>query len=361
MKENKTPYIKLSLKTIKDNLNFFSKALGFQKQEIYYPIKVNSEIKILSLLKNEGVNFETGAISEIEKLIKLGVSPQNIIYGNPVKADEHILQAYNLGIRTFGLDSFVELEKISKLAPNSKLYFRLDISNHGAEWALTKKFGCSKTDLFELFEKSTIFGLAPMGISFHVGWNNADVENWENVFEYIDEVKNDLKKQFPDFNFINIGSGFPAHKNDGKENLKEISKIILPYLNKWRSENIKLIAEPGSFLVAYAGILHTKIIEIIERKDKKWVFIDAGVFQGFFWSLSGINYNIRAEKQNNNENFEEFVVCGPTCDSHDVFSYSVKLPKSIKKGDILYIEPAGAYIYSAKEYNGFFYPPQIFE
>ena len=39
----------------------------------------------------------------------------------------------------------------------------------------------------------------------------------------------------------------------------------------------------------------------------------------FFWSLSGINYNIRAEKQNNNENFEEFVVCGPTCDSHDVF------------------------------------------
>ena len=65
MKENKTPYIKLSLKTIKENLNFFSKTLGFQKQDIYYPIKVNSDIKILSLLKNEGVNFETGAISEM--------------------------------------------------------------------------------------------------------------------------------------------------------------------------------------------------------------------------------------------------------------------------------------------------------
>ncbi|MCK9255042.1 MAG: hypothetical protein M0Q45_01480 [Bacteroidales bacterium] len=361
MKKNKTPYIKLSLETIKENLDFFTKTLGFKNQEIYYPVKVNSDENILNLLKKEEVNFETGAISEIENLLKLGILPENILYGNPVKSDENILKAYSLGINIFGLDSLVELEKIAKLAPNSKVYFRLNISNQGAEWDLTKKFGCSKTDLFELFRKSKTLGLNPCGISFHVGWNNDNIENWNNVFEYINELKNDLINQNFSFEFINIGSGFPAHKNDGKENLKEIAKIILPYLNKWRKENIKLIAEPGSFLVAYAGILHTKIIEIIEKKGKKWVFVDTGIFQGFYWILSGLNYNIRAEKPESNFETEEFVVCGPSCDTHDVFSYKVKLPKSIKKGDILCVEPAGAYIFSAKEYNGFSYPIQIVE
>ncbi len=359
MKISKTPYIKLSLKAVADNLKYFTEILAFKNSEIFYPIKVNSDNKLLENLKSLAVNFEVGAISEIEKLTNLGINPENVFYGNPVKADENILKAYNLGVKTFGLDSKIEVEKIAKFAPNSAVYFRLNISNQGAEWELTKKFGCSKTILFELIKISQKLGLNPLGFSFHLGWNNANFENWQKVYAYIDSIIEELIINSQKPKFVNIGSGFPAHKDNGKENLEKIAKIILPFLNKWRSQNISVIAEPGSFLLAYAGILYVKIIEKIKRNNKTWIFVDSGIFQGFYWILSGLTYNIKAEKQSKNCELAEFVVCGPSCDTHDVFSYNVWLPKSIKKGDILCVDPAGAYISSAKEYNGFEYPRQI--
>ncbi|MDD2345828.1 MAG: hypothetical protein PHY85_06760 [Bacteroidales bacterium] len=359
--KEETPFIQMSLERLKSNLDFFKKNLSFSSQEIFYPVKVNLQKEIVELLNKSDCNFEVGAVSEVEQLKNWGIKAFQIIFGNPIKQANHIKKAYDLGIRTFGADTENELRKISEHAPKSEVYFRIDIDNTGAEWALKGKFGTNIENLPSLFEFSKKLGLNPLGFSFHLGWNNANESTWKNVFERLDKQIIELQEKNLNLKTINIGGGFPAHLNNQYADLEKIAKVILPYLNAWRQKNIQVLAEPGSFLAANAGIMLTSVIEKVKRNGKTWIFVDSGIFQGFYWILGGLNYQIEYHGASKPKNLEKMVVCGPTCDTHDVFSEEVLLPTEIKVGDKLIIHPAGAYISSAQKYNGFDYPKQIID
>ncbi len=354
-----TPYILLDLAKIERNLAFFKNTLGFASEEIFYPVKVNYEDEVVRLLHSLSCHFQVGAVSEVEHLLQNGINPKEILYGNPVKSAKHIQQAYQLGLRTYGADTEKELKKISENAPKSNVYFRIDIDNTGAEWALKGKFGANIKDVARLFSIAKQYQLSPLGISFHLGWNNANEETWKAVFEKINHWIFDNHNTTIDIKTINIGGGFPAHLSNQYDDLEGISKIILPFLTRWRNLGIRVLAEPGSFLLANAGVLVTSVIEVVERKGKTWVFVDSGIFQGFYWILGGLKYNIESKTIDNNPNLKKMIVCGPTCDTHDIFSEEVCLPENIKIGDKILIHPAGAYIKSAQNYNGFGYPKQI--
>ncbi|MDD2411523.1 MAG: hypothetical protein RBS19_03975 [Bacteroidales bacterium] len=359
--EDETPFIQMNLEKVKSNLDFFQKTLSFSSDEIFYPVKVNLQKEIVELLNDSNCNFEVGAVSEVEELKSMGIKASQIIFGNPIKQASHIKRAYYLGIRTFGADTENELRKISKNAPGSDVYFRIDIDNTGAEWALKGKFGTNIDNLPSLFEFSKSVGLNPLGFSFHLGWNNANEATWKMVFEQLDKKIIELQKKNVDLKTINIGGGFPAHLNNQYADLEKIADVILPYLKSWREKNIKVLAEPGSFLVANAGVLVTSVIEKVERNGKTWIFVDSGIFQGFYWILGGLKYQIESLEKSKSENFKKMIVCGPTCDTHDIFSEDILLPTDIKTGDKLIIHPAGAYISSAQKYNGFDYPKQIID
>lgn len=357
--QHQTPHIALSLTKVKDHISHFTHSLGISNNHIFYPIKVNSNPELISQMKIWGLNFEIGAISEGESLIQSGVSPSQIRYGNPIKSTESIERAYQLGIRCFGADTLEELEKLAALAPASSVYIRVAVNNSGAEWTLTEKFGCPISDVHTLFEYGHKKGLKMFGISFHVGWNNEQLETWEDVFKQILTLSTQLKsKDFP-FSSVNIGGGFPAHSGNQFQKLETISSIIKPYIDTFKNQlNLEVDAEPGSYLVANAGTMYVKVIARIKRNNTDWIFLDSGIFQGFSWIMGGLKYNIQASTNADSES-QSMVVCGPTCDTHDVFSHHVALPKGISVGDILEISPAGAYISSSKEYNGFGFPEEV--
>lgn len=355
---NDTPYILIFTEKIIESLNFFKTSLNFSSEEIFYPIKANYNLSIINLLKTNGCGFEAGALSEITLLINAGITPNQIIYGNPVKSISSIQNAYHLGIKRFCADHINEIQKLAIHAPKSEIYFRLSIDNKGAEWDLTKKFGCSYKELPELFNKAKELGLKPVGISFHVGWNNHFLKTWKSVFEKISDQVRILQKERIFFETINIGGGFPSHNVNQFDLLSKISSIILPHILNWKSQGIRVVAEPGSFLMANSGVMVVSIIDCIQRNNVNWVYVDSGIFQGFYWILKGLKYTITPLSINSKEQ-EKMIVCGPTCDSHDVFSYQVMLPKSIQIGDKLLIHPAGAYITSSYNYNGFYYPLEI--
>ncbi len=355
---NNTPCIILSAQKIIESFNFFRSSLQFNSEEIFYPVKVNYNINVINLFKTLGCGFEVGAISEIELLIKAGINPKKIIFGNPIKSISTIQNAYNLGIRRFCADHKNEILKLAKHAPKSEIYFRLSIDNYGAEWKLTHKFGCNFDELQVLFETAIKHELKPIGISFHIGWNNDCIKTWKKVFEKISNSIQILKSQGVILETINIGGGFPSHNKNQFDLLTKISAVIVPHLQKWKNQGIKVLAEPGSFLLANSGVLVVSVIECVRRNGINWVFVDSGIFQGFYWILSGLKYSVSSSNVNTNE-LEEMIVCGPTCDSHDVFAREVLLPKTIKIGDKLFVHPAGAYINSAQKYNGFDYPVEV--
>ena len=103
------------------------------------------------------------------------------------------------------------------------------------------------------------------------------------------------------------------------------------------------------------------MVDVIKRKNKSWIFLDSGINQGFQWILSGIRYQvIYPYKTSADTTLKKFIITGPTCDSHDVFSKDIALPEHVKTGDKMLVFPAGAYINSAERYNGFEYPDTFF-
>ena len=129
----KTPTISLSLNKVENYITHFTECIGIPKEKIFYPVKVNTHPKLIAKMAKWGLNFETGAASECEQLIKLGIKPQQIRYGNPIKSPESIARAYELGINCFGADTIEELDKIALLAPKSSVYIRVAVNNTGAE------------------------------------------------------------------------------------------------------------------------------------------------------------------------------------------------------------------------------------
>jgi ornithine decarboxylase len=356
----KTPHIVISKGQIEAHIESFCACLQFKPQQLFYPVKVNSNPAVIELMKFRGINFEVGAISECKLLLDQGIAPNRIRYGNPVKSAESIQEAHRMGIPFFGADSAEELEKIAKYAPQSSVYIRVAVDNSGAEWALTHKFGCKTNAVDSLFELGKKLSLTMFGLSFHVGWNNEHLETWHRVCRDISELAIQLKQKHSSFNSVNIGGGFPAHHGNQTEKLHHISEVILPYLLKWKNEEkLEVVAEPGSYLLANAGTMVVKVIARIVRNNVDWVYVDSGIFQGFSWIMGGLSYKIEALSPKDDEITKKMVVCGPTCDTHDVFSHSVILPDSISEGDLLLVSPAGAYISSSKSYNGFDFPEEV--
>ncbi|MFQ3579434.1 MAG: hypothetical protein SNJ71_04745 [Bacteroidales bacterium] len=354
-----TPNIIIYKDQIHKNLDNFCNKLKFKTEEIFYPIKVNNNPEVISLLDKAKCRFEAASINEIQLLLNCGIDPSVILYGNPVKSNHDIITAHNLGINLYVADSFKEIQKLSLFAPNSNIIVRIEVSNEGASWKLTEKFGCSDDEAKLIFEEATNKNLNPLGFSFHVGWNNKSIKNWEKVMLHAENLRIKLNKSGRRIQVIDIGGGFPAHDEDSEIYFEEISQKILPYLNHWRNSGIKVIAEPGSYLMANAGFLYSSVIEKIKRKEKYWIFLDTGIFQGFYWILGGLKYKIKNESIKNTGELTEFFITGPTCDSFDIFEKNAFLPAQTDVGDIISISPAGAYIHSAQNYNGFEYPPEI--
>ena len=352
---NSSPRLVYDLEKVKNNFNEFIKLFGAIKP--YYAVKANPSKKILALLNKLGSNFDCASINEIKICTELGISARKISFGNTIKKKDDIRKAFKLKVNLFAFDCEEELLKISISAPGSNVYCRLQVYNGGAEWPLSKKFGCSPKESEYLLLKAKKIGLNPIGLSFHVGSQQLSKLTWEKAIKISSGIYKKFKKKYFELSFLNIGGGMPADYDDKKIEIKDYAKNILNQINnfydKAKPENI--IAEPGRFLVASAGILESEVILVKKKKDVRWLYLDVGRYSGLAETEGeAIKYKIEFSKKNNIEKVK-YVIAGPSCDSHDILYKKklYKLPKNIKIGDKLRIFSAGSYIISYQsEFNG---------
>ncbi len=353
----KSPEILFSKKQLIYNFGYLKEKLKFEAEDIYFSVKSNNEEPIIETLNSLNSGFEIGSKGELELMKKHKILPERIIYSNPVKLPEHIAQAANYGVKTFAFDCESELLKIAKNAAGSKVYGRLKVNNEGATWDLINKFGTTEEQIIKLFHKAKELNLTPCGITLHLGWNNNNLAIWEKTMEEVNRFIKKCEKSGFELSFIDLGGGFPSHKINQFKTLDEIEIKISSFLKKTREKGIRIISEPGSFLVTNTACLFSRIFDIIERENKTWVFIDSGINQGFYWIYTGLEYPVIYPQSTENKEMRSCVITGPSCDTHDIFTNELLLPEDIKIGEPLIVFPAGAYINSAKYYNGFSYPP----
>ena len=362
-RDAETPTLIINKGAIKHKYHEFYDKFGGAK--IYYALKANPHTEIVKLLQECGCDFEISSQGELELLLALKVPPVKIISGNPIKEQSFIEHAHTQGVELFTFDSHAELEKLSKLAPGSKVCVRLAVSNEGSEWPLSKKFGVETEEAVELLVNAEKKGLIPYGIAFHVGSQCTDAKAWDKAIEKSKAVWELLKDRGIRLHLLNIGGGFPVEYTKPVPSVAEIADVVMRSMGNNFPIDIELVVTPGRALVGEAGTLVTTVIAKAARDGRKWLYLDVGVFNGLMETVGGIKYHLATAKQDlnasaSNDGISKWTLAGPSCDSFDVISNEVELP-DMDIGERIYIMSAGAYTTAyASQFDGFPIPTTHF-
>jgi len=353
----KTPYLEVDLNKVRESYKKFQKHLS--GIEIYYAMKCNPNLEIMKTVLECGGQFEISSANEMKKAIAVGANPKKILFSNPIKTLNDIRTAHKAGVGYFAFDSYSEADKIAEGAPGAKVYVRISIPVRKSAVASEGKFGVSIEYAKDLMIYAKKCGLEPYGISFHVGSQMLDYTSWDSAIRHSAKLFRMLEKNHIHLSFLDIGGGFPVCYDDvRRDNLDKIGNSIQKALEKYISNSVRVVAEPGRYLAADSGTMVSTIIGIAERFGKKWLHLDVGADNGLMESVQTANslaFPVRDSKKSIDKDI--FILTGPTCDSQDTILFDVPISSNIEVGDKIYIECAGAYSTAFTEnFNGFLNP-----
>lgn len=358
-KKHGTPLFILDHNQLKENYRIFKKLLP--RVQCYYAVKANSHPEIIKTLFHEGSSFDVASYNEfmqIYKYIKHFEEKDQeffiwdkIIFSNTIK-DRETLRKIRRYRPLVTYDNRDELRKIKEHCDKAGLVLRLKVPDTGSQVEMGSKFGAEPGEANHLIRQAFDAGLVVEGLSFHVGSQCTNCDNYTAALAITSDIFHEARKNGYPLKILDIGGGFPVPYDARVPKFATLAKIINAECQRLFPEDVEIIAEPGRFMVATAAMLLTEIIGKARREGKIFYYINDGVYHTF----SGVVYD------HWNPNFTSFgrgkkevcAVVGPTCDSFDKISLSVQLPGNLKIGDYLYTENVGAYsIASSTKFNGF--------
>lgn len=354
------PCVVVDLDVVRANYAAFSRALPDTR--VFYAVKANPDAAILKALAEMGSCFDTASVVEIELALAAGAGPERLSFGNTIKKERDIERAYKMGVRLFAVDCYEEVEKIARVAPGAKVFCRILCDGAGAEWPLSRKFGCVPDMAADVLEHAHRLGLQAYGVSFHVGSQQKNVNAWDQALSSAAGIFRECAERGIALSMVNLGGGFPTRYLQDVPSAQAYGEAIFDALRRHFGNALpETIMEPGRGMVGNAGLIETEVVLISKKAETdtmRWVFLDIGKFGGLAETMDeAIRYPLRTPRDG--DDTAPCVLAGPTCDSADVLyeKTPVELPLSLSIGDKILIEACGAYTttYSAVAFNGF--PP----
>ncbi len=355
-----TPLVVIDHDVIRRNYAEFKKYLP--KVQGYFAVKANAEPAIVRTLYKAGASFDVASLPEFmlvyENIKHLSAKAQQdfiwdkIIYANPTKPKE-TLRALDRYKPLVTYDNLTELQKIKQYAPHAGVVLRLRVPNTGSMVELSSKFGCDPGEAVDLLKAAFDMGLVAEGLSFHVGSQCTNFQNFVQAIEIASAVMRESESRGHKIKILDIGGGFPAPYDKHVKPFSALARKINAEIDRLLPNDLQVIAEPGRFLVATAATSLAQIIGKAVRDGKPCYYIDDSVYHTF----SGIifdhcQYHLKAFRKGKKEISAVF---GQTCDALDTISLSEELP-ALEIEDLVYSENIGAYSNaSATHFNGF--PP----
>ena len=363
-KKHGTPLFIMDHDEIRRNYATFKKYLP--RVQAYYAVKAEPMPEIVRTLYKAGASFDVASMPEF-KIVHENIKHMpakerqdwiwdKIIYANPIKPKETLkeLDQYR-PLVTY--DNIEEVRKIKKHAPHAGLALRIRVPNTGAVVELSSKFGASPAEAVDLILAAVKEGLGVEGLSFHVGSQTTNFENFVQAINMAADIFNEAKSRgYTKMNVLDIGGGYPAPYDATVKPFKELATKINAELDRlFPDPKMEILAEPGRFMIATAGTSVVRINGKAVRDGKTCYYVDDGVYHTF----SGIIFDhqhchlfpFRKGKQT-----DICGVFGPTCDALDVISMSENLPTDLELGEYLYSTNMGAYSHASSTwFNGF--PP----
>jgi ornithine decarboxylase len=359
VRKHGTPVVIIDHEVIRRNYANFRRHLP--RVQAYYAVKANPAPEIVRTLYKAGASFDVASLPEFllvhENIERLPAKARQdfiwdkIIYANPIKPKETLeeLDQYKPLLTYDNLD---ELAKVKKYAPHAGLVLRLRVPNTGSMVELSSKFGCDSGEAVDLILEAFRIGLVVEGLSFHVGSQCTNFENFVQALNIAAAVRNEAKARGGhEIKILDIGGGFPVPYDSHVKPLAPLARRINAELKRLFPPETEILAEPGRYLVATAATAVARVIGKTFRDGKTCYYIDDSVYHTY----SGIvfdhcHYRLKSFKKGTPEIATVF---GQTCDGMDTITQSENLPP-LEIDDLLYSEDIGAYSNaSATYFNGF--------
>jgi len=344
-----TPFYCYSLGQLKNNFYDFAKTFKNIKPIICFSIKSNGNLALLRELKKMGSGADVVSIGELLKAIKAGINPKKIVFSGVGKTEEEIKMAIQKKVLLINVESESEaylINKISKkLSKKTSIGIRLNpnVNANTNEKISTgrknEKFGLLKNDFIKLCKKvHKMKNLKLEGLSVHIGSQITNIKPFIKVLSIIEKI---IYKSKLNFKYIDLGGGvgITYAKNEKKVDLKKYAKLVSKFA---KNKSVKIIFEPGRYIVGNTAILITKIIYIKKSNNKKFIILDAAMNDLMRPALYNAYHEILplTKKKGWLNGSIEFV--GPICESSDKFLNKKKF-SLIKEGDYVSLTNVGAY------------------
>jgi ornithine decarboxylase len=227
------------------------------------------------------------------------------------------------------------------------------VPNTGSLVELSSKFGAAPGESVDLIERAFDAGLVVEGLSFHVGSQCTNFQNFVQALGTSAGIMEEAATRGYAMKLLDIGGGFPAPYDRGVRPFRELARILNSEIDRLFPRTLEILAEPGRFLVATSATLVAEVIGKADRNGKRCYYLNDGVYHTFSGVLfDHCHYPIKAFKKGPTRICAVF---GPTCDALDVISQAETLP-DLEIGDRVYSEAIGAYSHASSTcFNGF--PP----
>src|SRR5438270_11279673 len=313
------PCLVVDLDVVRENYHAFAKALPDTR--VFYAVKANPAPEVLDLLAQLGSCFDAASVTEIEQVLATGAQPDRISFGNTIKKERDIARAYALGVRLFAVDSRPEVEKVARAAPGAKVFCRFLFGCAGAEWPLSRKFGCDPEMAVDVLEHAHRQGLEACGVSFHVGSQQRRTQAWDEALKSAAMIFRACAERGINLSMVNLGGGFPTRYLKEVPAVQAYGRSIFRALRKHFGNRIpETIIEPGRGMVGNAGLIEAEVVLVSKKSEQegvRWVYLDIGKCGGLAETMDeSIRYPIRTPRDG--DAVAPCVLAGPTCDSADV-------------------------------------------
>ena len=359
--EHGTPIFVIDHEKIRENFREFREHMP--EVQIYFAVKANSNPEIVKTLYDMGCSFDVASMPEfmivyeniksMPKKERLEWIWDKIIYANTIKPIE-TLEALDQYKPLVTFDNIYELKKIKEHAPQAGLVLRIRVPNTGSMVELSSKFGAHPGEAVDLIISAFDMGLVVEGLSFHVGSQCTNFENYIQALQISSSIIKEVEERTGrKIRILDIGGGFPVKYHPGIRSIRTLAKKLNAEIKRLFPKDMQILAEPGRFLVANTCTLVSKIVGKAVRDGKPCYYINDGVYHTYSGQVfDHVNYPVLPFKGGETQISAVF---GPTCDAFDTITLSAELP-DLDIGDLVYSENIGAYSHASSTYfNGF--PP----
>lgn len=343
--------------------------LKYKKFSLSYSVKANSNLQLLKIAREEGLNVDAMSPGEIYVQFKAGFKPEQIFYICNNVSKEELKYAIDSGV-TISVDSLSQLELFGKINAGGSVAVRFNpgIGTGHNKKVVTAgkntKFGIDAVYIDDVKEILNKYNLKLVGINQHIG------SLFMEGSTYLDSVDAllSIAENFPELEFIDMGGGFgiPYRKQEGEKrlDLKALGAKLDTKIEAWTKKIGKEIAfkiEPGRYIPAESCVLLGTVNAIKQNYDKKYIGTDVGFNVLIRPIMYNSHHDIEVYKKNETTASEKelVTVVGNICESGDILADSVNLPK-IDEEDIIGVLDAGAYGYvMSSNYNNRLRPAEI--